>query len=155
MKHHCDVLVQCLKNECDGGRRIVNISSWYSWIAYDVIGKLMFSEDFNCLQSSTYRSWVTLILDNFKAGAWEAQINYYPRPIAAMLRRFVMPAALRTKFLQHGELTEEKLKKRIDTTPESQDIIGVLQRRKRENEVSLVHRYTWERMIVSSKFTRN
>lgn len=38
-----------------------------------------------------------------------------------------MPAALQSKFVQHGELTVEKLRKRLDTTPESIDIIGVIQ----------------------------
>lgn len=147
-KQHVDLLIQCLKKECGEGKKAMNMASWYSWVTYDVIGKLMFSEDFDCLQSSTYRSWVTLISDSFRAGAWEAQLQYYPRPIAATLRYFFMPTALQSKFVQHGELTVEKLRKRLETTPESMDIIGVLQHRKRENEVCSAHCTVHKRSVL-------
>lgn len=137
-KQHVDVLIQCLRKECDAGRRTMDMASWYSWVTYDVVGELMFSENFDCLKTPTNRSWVTLIANSFRAGAWEAQLHYYPRPIAAVLRYFCMPAALQNKFVQHGELTVEKLSKRLETAAESSDIIGVLLRKKRDNEVCSV-----------------
>jgi Cytochrome P450 len=50
-----DLLIQRLHENSKKGA--VDISAWYNFVAFDIMGDLTFGENFRCLQDSKYHKW--------------------------------------------------------------------------------------------------
>ncbi|KAF2168707.1 hypothetical protein M409DRAFT_20724 [Zasmidium cellare ATCC 36951] len=40
---------------------------WFNWATFDIIGRLSFGEDFNCLRNREVYEWITAVMGNVKA----------------------------------------------------------------------------------------
>ncbi|KAK7937712.1 cytochrome P450 [Apiospora aurea] len=58
---YVDLLIQRLRENCDGGKAELDMKDWYTFATFDILGKLAFSQDFGCLAASEYHPWVKLI----------------------------------------------------------------------------------------------
>ncbi|EMR61768.1 putative cytochrome p450 protein [Eutypa lata UCREL1] len=54
IKEYVDLLLQQLRERCEGGMKALNMVSWYNWTTFDVIGDLAFGEPFGCLKNADY-----------------------------------------------------------------------------------------------------
>src|SRR5947209_14598240 len=59
--------VDGLKRECAGlNQGKVDISKWYNFTTFDVIGDLAFAEPFGCVRNGEYHQWVYDIFARLK-----------------------------------------------------------------------------------------
>ncbi|PYH76607.1 cytochrome P450 monooxygenase [Aspergillus uvarum CBS 121591] len=88
------------------------MTSWFNFFTFDLIGELAFGESFGCLESSTYQPWVAMIFEVMKYRGFMQALNYYPSVSSALLR--VLPKSYAKTFATHRQLTHEKVQRRIE-----------------------------------------
>ncbi|KAB8236162.1 cytochrome P450 [Aspergillus alliaceus] len=85
----------------------VDMVKWYNFLTFDVIGDLAFGSSFDCLETSQYHSWISIVFDNIKLSAYLRCTLYYPRFLRPILRQFI-PSHLTRHREKHMRLTREK-----------------------------------------------
>lgn len=87
----------------DAGGKVVGaeveMTSWFNYITFDIIGDLAFGESFNCLQNSQYHPWIAAVFGSVKAIAWLFAIRLYP--LVDFLVVALMPPSIKKENLKH------------------------------------------------------
>lgn len=52
-----------------------NMSDWFNWMAYDIMGNLVFGKSYNCLESEEHREMPRLITEGTKFGYWVSLVG--------------------------------------------------------------------------------
>lgn len=108
---YVDLLIQRLHENCEGGLRKLDMTSWYNWCTFDIISDLAFGEPFGCLQNSAYHPWVAAIFGAVKQNALMGLIGRYAL-LAPLLQRLI-PQSVRRRAQEHLDLTHAKVDKRL------------------------------------------
>ena len=107
---YIDVLIQRLHERCDDGRAQVDITEWFNWTTFDIIGNLGFGTDFGCLENAAYVPWIRMITDTVKKGAWAQALAYIGLMPAI---GWVMERAQRGYEI-HRQMSRQKVEQRIE-----------------------------------------
>lgn len=85
IQRHVDLLIKRLTERATAATKGMpeDISQWYNWTTFDIIGDLAFGETFGCLDRLETHSWITSIQGNVKA-----------IPIINGIRRYGLTAVL-------------------------------------------------------------
>ncbi|KAJ5765510.1 cytochrome P450 monooxygenase [Penicillium odoratum] len=132
---YIDLLIQRLYGNCAAGAKAIDLTAWYNWATFDIIGDLAFGEPFGCLQNSEYHPYVHLILASARAGTIFQSIRFYP--ILNMLFKALIPKSLFSQFVRQAKLSMEKLQRRMKLGNHRPDLIEGLLRKKDELNLSL------------------
>jgi len=127
---YVDLLIRRLRERGGGGAAALDMTAWYNWTTFDVIGDLAFGESFGCLQSSDYHPWVKAIFELGHVGTFFQAACHYP-----LLQRLIIsliPKSAMKKRAQHAEFTRAKLLKRMDLGYDRPDLIEGLLKKKEE-----------------------
>ncbi|KAJ5317205.1 hypothetical protein PENANT_c059G08193 [Penicillium antarcticum] len=89
----------------------LDITRWFNFTTFDLIGDLAFGEPFGCLDNSTYHWWVLIILDAVKASAYLKVFWFYP--FLAPMVKFLVPKHLLEKRQASFDLSVEKVRRRL------------------------------------------
>lgn len=100
IRFHLNTLIQRLREHADKGQA-VDISRWYNFLTFDIIGDLAFGESFGCLADSNYHPFVALLFDSIKASSTNLFMNSF-----GLLRPF-MGLFLSTETLKNRQETIE------------------------------------------------
>ncbi|RPB04471.1 putative cytochrome P450 [Choiromyces venosus 120613-1] len=98
------------------------MTKWYSFLTFDIIGDLAFGEPFGSLDDGRPHFWVSIILDNIKAIAWSTIFRQFLilRPVAIWLT----PKALMSKRIQHFEYSRDKIARRVQSKTTRKDFLS-------------------------------
>lgn len=121
---YVDMLIGGLRKTCDNGNRPVEMTSWYNWTTFDIIGDLAFGEPFGCLQNSDYHPWVSLVFQRIRGSAINNALRRYP--FGERLIQFLIPKEARKKFHEYFQITQEKVNKRLADTSPRPDFMEVM-----------------------------
>lgn len=80
IQEHTDLLVKRLQDLvkiAETGSQEVDISEWYSFASFDIIGDLIFGESFHALETSEHHSWVKKLMAYFKFSARLLALNHF------------------------------------------------------------------------------
>lgn len=121
---YVDLLIQRLHENCEGGSRKLDMTSWYNWCTFDIISDLAFGEPFGCLQNSNYHPWVSAIFGAVKQNALLGLIGRYT--LLAPLLQLLIPQSVRRKAQEHLELTHAKVDKRLALPTPRPDFIDAM-----------------------------
>ncbi len=108
IQHHINLLLQRLRERSESGSQ--DISDWYNWTTFDIIGDLAFGDSFGCLENGKTHDWIASIQGNVKA-----------IPIVNAIRRFkldwVIPLIAPKKLLEmrqrNSKFTADKVDQRL------------------------------------------
>jgi cytochrome P450 len=108
-------------------KRPMDMTAWYAWTTFDIIGDLAFGEPFGCLKRAKYDPWVAAIgkavrFSPIILGAKLLGYEWVLRPMLKMLNKYRR---------EHNRLCMEKLERRCQLNMERPDFIeGLLQKAK-------------------------
>ncbi|KAF7533672.1 hypothetical protein G7054_g6888 [Neopestalotiopsis clavispora] len=139
IRGYVDLLVEKLTPFANNGQQ-VNMCDWFNFTTFDIIGDMAFGRPFGCLREGVFHSWVSLITQTIKAGAFEQatrrmfQTNSWPQQMLVKL----IPSSLREKRYRHLELSREKCLQRIEegVTREHNDFLYYILRQNKKGGVS-------------------
>lgn len=90
---------------------VIDITRWFNFTTFDLIGDLAFGEPFDCLVNSKYHWWILIILDAVKASAYLKVFWFYP--LLVPLVRVLVPRHLLQKRADSFALSVEKVRRRL------------------------------------------
>jgi len=132
---YIDLLIQRLRENGNGGTKALNMTDWYNFATFDVIGDLAFGESFGCLSSSDYHPWVKANFQLAYVGTFLQAACHYPA-LQRLILSFVPESAKRERE-QHLEFTRAKLQRRMELEPGRPDLMEGLLKKKEEWNMSL------------------
>lgn len=121
---YVDLLIQRLHENCEGGSRKLDMTSWYNWCTFDIISDLAFGEPFGCLQNSGYHPWVSAIFGAVKQNSLLGLIGRYA--LLAPLLQMLIPQSVRRRAQEHLDLTHAKVDKRLALPTPRPDFIDAM-----------------------------
>lgn len=123
---HIEHLIQELREKCEGGKKAVEMEKWYVWTTFDIIGDLVFGQDFGSLSSASHSRLFQLVLDTVTAIDFVAALNYLGLGIIVKILTTIggANAAYDAVLDDIGE----RLEKRMASADERPDLIGGLLR---------------------------
>lgn len=124
---YVEKLFEKLDEESARGEKI-DIATRYNWTTFDIIGDLAFGEPFGCLENSMYHPWVEMVFDGVKNVQVDA--TFRRMPLLYKLLVMLTPKAMMDAFKQHSELSEHKVRKRLDTVTDRKDFIAAMTSKK-------------------------
>ncbi|KAJ5168470.1 Cytochrome monooxygenase lcsI [Penicillium canariense] len=118
---YVDLLVDRLKGEIAASRETVDMTRWYNFTTFDIIGDLAFGEPFDCLRESQYHPWVEMVFVSTKVSALRRPLLVYPF-LAPIVQR-LLPQRLARMREAHFALSAEKVHRRLETKTERPDFM--------------------------------
>lgn len=127
---YVDLLIQRLHENCAAGSRALDLTAWYNWTTFDIIGDLAFGEPFGCLENSEYHPYVRMIFDTARACTVFQSVGFYP--ILNKMFWAMIPKSAMTRLVRQTQLSMDKLRRRMQPGNERSDLIEGLLRNKEE-----------------------
>ncbi|KAF5002153.1 hypothetical protein FDECE_10715 [Fusarium decemcellulare] len=132
---YVDLFIEKLHGNCQDP---VDLTSWYNYTTFDVIGDLVFGEPFGCLGSSDYHPWVKIIFQMARFGCVMQVASYFPL-LRQVIIRLLSSESIRNRKQEHQSLTKNKLLRRmkLGASGGRPDLIEGLIRKKDEMEMPI------------------
>ncbi|KAK8087512.1 cytochrome P450 [Apiospora phragmitis] len=111
IKRYVDLLLQRMREHCHQGRSPLDVTQWYNWATFDIVGDLASGEPFDCLEEAHYHPGKVSTLLRFEY-------------IGRLLPMLFIPRGLVKKMQEHTELSAIKVEKRLGLQTERADLIG-------------------------------
>ncbi|KAF4551111.1 Cytochrome P450-like protein 70 [Elsinoe fawcettii] len=128
---YVEKLVSRLQDKATKGDMPVDMTAWYNFTTFDIIGDLTFGESFGLLDGGDYHPWVAAIFANVKAGSLMQISNFYPA--LGWLIRQMMPKNLIEKRNRHIGFTVNKVDSRLESGVKRPDYMEtILTQREKE-----------------------
>ncbi|KAL3479193.1 cytochrome P450 [Aspergillus californicus] len=117
---HVDSWVHQIAARGRDGTIPLDMSKWFEWLTFDIIGELTFGEPFNATRDNKSHPWVSILLDATYSGsifnlrkrlAFVGPLLRWMPYISATARAAV------DSITQHGAMTLAKTRKRIEVGP--------------------------------------
>lgn len=119
--------IHCLEQEVSKAGingTVIDITCWFNFTAFDLIGDLAFGESFNCLESNEFHHWAFQILATFKAVTCAVSLRYYPS--LDWLLGLAIPKRVWDMQKYHFGLAVDKVERRLAVEKERPDVFGSL-----------------------------
>lgn len=101
------------KNSDGHAEAVVDLTAWYNFTTFDVIGDLAFGEPFYCLRDEKWHWWIQAVFDIFKAGTMLRAARRFPEPLATLLLVFCIPRKLLRTRKEQFAFGVERVNKRL------------------------------------------
>ncbi|KAL4921173.1 cytochrome P450 [Aspergillus aurantiobrunneus] len=117
---HVDLWLAQIASRGAAGTTPLDVSKWFEWLTFDIIGELTFGESFHATRDSKSHPWVSILLDATYSGSI---FNLRKRLafVGPLLRYmpYISPTARAAveSITQHGAMTLAKTRKRIESGP--------------------------------------
>jgi cytochrome P450 len=134
VQSYVDMLIDRLKGEISASRETVDMSQWYNFTTFDIIGDLAFGEPFDCLQESQYHPWVKMTFVSMKVLALSRPLLVYP--FLAPVVRALLPRSLAKQRQDHFTLAAEKVHRRLEAKVERPDFMTYVLRHSDDRAMS-------------------
>ena len=126
VQSYVDLLIAQLRKQVELNKgSAINISTWYSFTTFDIIGDLGFGEPFDCLKEAKYHAWVGMLVGQFKAATVGLAMQYYP--LGRWFMQNLIPQKIIDDVVKHAQFTDEKVRHRLSLEVDRPDFLsGVL-----------------------------
>ncbi|KFX98731.1 hypothetical protein V490_02139 [Pseudogymnoascus sp. VKM F-3557] len=140
LRLHVNKLVDVLKKKA-AENQPVDFSSWYTYIAFDMLGDLCFAEPFGCLDQGNVTEWATSVINVFIAATWTQGIRRLcgvGTLLESLATKLFVPAKAAQWRNTHLNNSREKTAKRLaDGDREHTDFIHqILKHNEAKNSLS-------------------
>ncbi|KAH0593199.1 hypothetical protein MHUMG1_08921 [Metarhizium humberi] len=132
LQRYVDLLIDRLHRVASSSTSTAtDMTEWYNYTTFDIIGDLAFGEPFDCLQNSHYHQWVKAVFATMKAGALFKPILSLGLPKS--LVTFFMPPELKKRAQENYAYTQEKAQRRVNMKTTRPDFMTYILRHRMEN----------------------
>lgn len=102
----------------------VDLTKWYNFLTFDIIGDLCFGESFGALESGEYHVWMANLFGGVKYARFLSIAAFY-EPLLTIMNGLirVIPAVAKAK-VEHKEFCENRTQTRLDLKTERKDFMS-------------------------------
>ncbi|KAF7531228.1 hypothetical protein G7054_g9085 [Neopestalotiopsis clavispora] len=101
----------------------IDAVEWINYVAFDIIGDLVWGSSFGCLDGLTTHPWIQAV-SQFKAATIVVSAKFYPGLYATLMA--ITPSSALSEVMEMWRITEQKVRERINNGSTRPDIIGHL-----------------------------
>lgn len=127
VRNYVDKLVSKLNERIDDstsrGSTQIDAVEWINYVAFDIIGDLVWGSPFGCLDGLTTHPWIQTV-SQFKAATIVTSAKFYPWLYATLMA--ITPSSALTEVMEMWRITEQKVRERIASGSNRPDIISQL-----------------------------
>ncbi|KAL1959369.1 hypothetical protein VTO42DRAFT_2172 [Malbranchea cinnamomea] len=116
--YHINKLLQNLSTACTAGP--VNLTEWFNFTTYDIIGDLSFGEGFGCLDRGDYDDFVRSVRRGTKELMFQQILAYYK---LSPLYKFLVPKSIAGSRLRNLQRTAATVERRIKRDTNRKDFL--------------------------------
>ena len=143
LTHYFELLVSQLKDRIgDKPFTVFDMTKWYNYTTFDIIGDLTYGASFGALESGEYHPWIASIFKAIKFGRYMRFASRYPgsKQLLKFLINFVPSFAKGRQT--HMNYTSERTERRLQAETDRTDFMTY---------VWMVPRYSdWSLMLLDS-----
>lgn len=124
LKQYTDLLITHLKEEIARTEKLsltLDISKWYNYTTFDMIGDLLFNDPFHSLENAADHPWVAAIFAGLKFGVIMTSFDHFP-PLSTVVKR-MMPQSIKDMTKRHFHWSQEKITRRIESKTQRPDFM--------------------------------
>lgn len=99
----------------------LDITSWYNFTTFDVLGDLCFGESFHCLETAENHPWVAAVFKGVKLGQLFTVFHHFP-PMNTIVKLCIPPSILE-EAQKSFTFTRERVDKRIASKSDRPDFM--------------------------------
>ncbi|KAJ4291756.1 hypothetical protein N0V90_009651 [Kalmusia sp. IMI 367209] len=107
----------------DGTSEPFDIIPWFNFTAFDIFGDIGYGETFNCLDTSEYHPFISLIVDSLKANAFVISIRLFP-VLQSVFKKFIFPYMMNEKQKKYGTAVIDRVNRRLGWEVARPDIMS-------------------------------
>lgn len=137
---YVNLLIDRLKKVAEGGEP-QEMTGWYNWTTFDVIGDLAYGDPFGCLEKSAYHPWIKLIFTHFKGMTINNAVSKFP--LARFLLRLFTPQRVLDDVKEHHAFNESQVAKRLSVQEPRPDFMQSMINAREKNVSCHSLRSTW------------
>ncbi|SPQ18395.1 e791f6fe-aa60-41b4-a0de-15238a9f11c0 [Thermothielavioides terrestris] len=100
----------------------LQLGSASNWATFDIVGDLVFGQEFGCLERAEYRPWITFIMGTLKVVVTFTSLNYVG---ARWWVRFLFRTVGQRSIMTLRRLTDELVSKRLAIEKGRDDLFEV------------------------------
>ncbi|KAH6985234.1 putative cytochrome P450 [Ilyonectria destructans] len=108
-----------------GGSEGVDMTQWYNWYSFDVVGDLAFGESFNCLKDVKDHFWVRLVFNHSASIIRKDVLRRFPL-VSKILELYVIPKEIVLARRNHYLYSAQRVKDRLDMKTDRKDFMSYL-----------------------------
>ena len=137
LQQYTDFLVQRLRDQVSVGETSadVDITKWYNFVVFDIIGELCLGESFHSLKNGADHIWITTLGTAMRFSGAMMGIRAW-LPLDNLLR-FCLPKSTKEKLREHLEWIIGKIDKRIAEDTDRPDFMSYILRNNHSKGMSL------------------
>ncbi|KAM5361367.1 hypothetical protein ACJZ2D_013137 [Fusarium nematophilum] len=124
MTYYVDKFIEKLSEQASRGTT-VDMTSWFNFATFDLIGDLAFGEPFGCLDSGGYHPWVRLIFESVKATPYRFVAK---RLGIGRLAAHLLPKKTKLAFREHRQLCHSTASARMERDTKRPDFLSYILR---------------------------
>ncbi|KAF7514204.1 hypothetical protein GJ744_004529 [Endocarpon pusillum] len=125
---YVDLLIERLK---ENANKAQNMTAWYNWTTFDIVGDLAFGESFHGLRDQCGHPFVETINAGIETGAAITAIAHYGLDFAL---QYLTPKSMLDKFDRMQAYTREKVESRLQRDAERPDFMSFIMRNDKEGQ---------------------
>ncbi|KUI70157.1 Isotrichodermin C-15 hydroxylase [Cytospora mali] len=122
IQQYVDLLMDRLRENAQGGSKALDMTKWYNWTTFDIIGDLAFGEPFGCLNEASYHPWVASLFEGVKQTVNLAVLRRSFPSVGRFFETHLLDL-ITPKREQHQNLTRLKVAKRMNMQVDRPDFI--------------------------------
>ncbi|KAL5362245.1 cytochrome P450 [Aspergillus floccosus] len=133
-----ELFLQRMHEHGGNGAKPINLTKWYEWTTFDIIGNLAFGESFGCLHHSKSHPWVETFFTSMKSIPLMQVVSDLPlfHVLKPILVPLLMPRDVMESRYANVEFARQALKKRLDLGIERPDFVQAMLKPGAEHEMS-------------------
>ncbi|KAF7595373.1 hypothetical protein BBP40_006366 [Aspergillus hancockii] len=132
LQSYVDLLIRRLHDQVSK-QQAVDMTSWYNYTTFDIIGDLAFGEPFNCLRDSYYHPWVKAVFPSVKAAALLRPFLLLPKQLVEIL----VPPSLKKMRDDNFIFAKEKVNHRLSLQTTRSDFMTYILKHNNERGMTL------------------
>lgn len=135
IRKYVDLLIQRLRDHATRrSDEAVEMTTWFNWATFDIIGDLSFGEPFGCLEKTEWHPWVHIIFESFVNLVYLASLKRFPKLFAALM--WAAGPTISDTRSKHRKFGHDRITERLALTTERHDFIESLVQRQGEKGLS-------------------
>ncbi|KAI1414777.1 putative toxin biosynthesis cytochrome P450 monooxygenase [Hypoxylon sp. FL1857] len=135
--HYIDRTMERLSEKAQA-RIPVDLSSWFNFVTFDIIGDLMFGHDvFECVEKSRYHPLISELLARFEILVFALAIQCVAPWLATVLN-FMMPRRIRERQRAQANTIKSMVDERLHTASSRPDFTTLILREGKRGEPSMI-----------------
>ncbi|PVI04792.1 cytochrome P450 [Periconia macrospinosa] len=99
----------------------INVTDWFNFFAFDLIGDLSFGESFGCMENSSYHPWVKMLFMYMKTMVFLASTRFFP--VIERVLMALVPPTMRRMQDEHYSIAQKKIQQRMNLEKRRDDFM--------------------------------